>query len=102
MSNRLRLGVNIDHVATIRNARGGDHPDPVRAAIMAARAGADGIAVHNSHAAAYALVAYQTAYMKAHHPAAFMAANMSALCQTLVSIESDAWMPCLRRAWAGG
>src|SRR5688572_32846003 len=42
----LRLGVNIDHVATIRNARGGDHPDPVRAAIMAARAGADGITAH--------------------------------------------------------
>ena len=38
-----RLGVNIDHVATIRNARGGDHPDPVRAAEAAVRAGADGI-----------------------------------------------------------
>jgi hypothetical protein len=35
VSKRLRLGVNIDHVATIRNARGGDHPDPVRAAILA-------------------------------------------------------------------
>jgi pyridoxine 5-phosphate synthase len=46
MSSRLRLGVNIDHVATIRNARGGDHPDPVRAAIMAAAAGADGITAH--------------------------------------------------------
>ena len=46
MNNRLRLGVNIDHVATIRNARGGDHPDPVRAAIMAAEAGADGITAH--------------------------------------------------------
>ena len=46
MSNRLRLGVNIDHVATIRNARGGNHPDPVRAAVMAARAGADGITAH--------------------------------------------------------
>ncbi|MBA3730728.1 MAG: pyridoxine 5'-phosphate synthase [Sphingomonas sp.] len=46
MSARLRLGVNIDHVATIRNARGGDHPDPVRAAIMAAAAGADGITAH--------------------------------------------------------
>ena len=46
MSSRLRLGVNIDHVATIRNARGGDHPDPVRAAIMAAEAGADGITAH--------------------------------------------------------
>jgi len=42
----LRLGVNIDHVATIRNARGGDHPDPVRAALMAAAAGADGITAH--------------------------------------------------------
>jgi pyridoxine 5-phosphate synthase len=42
----LRLGVNIDHVATNRNARGGDHPDPVRAAILAARAGADGITAH--------------------------------------------------------
>ena len=46
MTSRLRLGVNIDHVATIRNARGGDHPDPVRAAIMAAEAGADGITAH--------------------------------------------------------
>src|SRR3954453_2485133 len=43
---RLRLGVNIDHVATIRNARGGDHPDPVRAAQIAADAGADGITAH--------------------------------------------------------
>lgn len=42
----LRLGVNIDHVATIRNARGGPHPDPVRAAHMAAAAGADGITAH--------------------------------------------------------
>ncbi|MGF1549714.1 MAG: pyridoxine 5'-phosphate synthase [Sphingomonadaceae bacterium] len=42
----LRLGVNIDHVATIRNARGGDHPDPVRAAIIAAQAGADGVTAH--------------------------------------------------------
>lgn len=42
----LRLGVNIDHVATIRNARGGDHPDPVRAAEVAAAAGADGITAH--------------------------------------------------------
>lgn len=42
----LRLGVNIDHVATIRNARGGDHPDPVRAARLAADAGADGITAH--------------------------------------------------------
>ena len=44
--NRLRLGVNIDHVATIRNARGGGHPDPVRAARLAAAAGADGITAH--------------------------------------------------------
>jgi pyridoxine 5-phosphate synthase len=43
---RLRLGVNIDHVATIRNARGGRHPDPVRAARLAAQAGADGITAH--------------------------------------------------------
>jgi pyridoxine 5-phosphate synthase len=43
---RLRLGVNIDHVATIRNARGGRHPDPVRAARLAAAAGADGITAH--------------------------------------------------------
>jgi len=42
----LRLGVNIDHVATIRNARGGDHPDPVRAALLAVNAGADGITAH--------------------------------------------------------
>lgn len=42
----LRLGVNIDHVATIRNARGGPHPDPVRAARLAAQAGADGITAH--------------------------------------------------------
>ncbi len=43
---RLRLGVNIDHVATIRNARGGAHPDPVKAALVAAEAGADGITAH--------------------------------------------------------
>lgn len=42
----IRLGVNIDHVATVRNARGGKHPDPVRAAKMAAKAGADGITAH--------------------------------------------------------
>ncbi|MEL6375348.1 MAG: pyridoxine 5'-phosphate synthase, partial [Pseudomonadota bacterium] len=42
----MRLGVNIDHVATVRNARGGDHPDPVRAALAAAKAGADGITAH--------------------------------------------------------
>ncbi len=43
---KLRLGVNIDHVATIRNARGGDYPDPVRAAELAIAAGADGITAH--------------------------------------------------------
>jgi pyridoxine 5-phosphate synthase len=42
----LRLGVNIDHVATLRNARGGKHPDPVRAALEAIAAGADGITAH--------------------------------------------------------
>src|SRR5688500_13137690 len=42
----LRLGVNIDHIATIRNARGGRHPDPVRAAMVAIEAGADGITAH--------------------------------------------------------
>jgi len=42
----LRLGVNIDHVATIRNARGGDHPDPVRAARIVAACGGDGITAH--------------------------------------------------------
>ena len=46
MPEHLRLGVNIDHVATIRNARGGRHPDPVRAARLAAEAGADGITAH--------------------------------------------------------
>jgi pyridoxine 5-phosphate synthase len=46
INRRLRLGVNIDHVATIRNARGGPHPDPVRAARLAAAAGADGITAH--------------------------------------------------------
>jgi pyridoxine 5-phosphate synthase len=45
-SRRLRLGVNIDHVATIRNARGTAYPDPVRAALMAQEAGADGITAH--------------------------------------------------------
>ena len=43
---RLRLGVNVDHVATIRNARGGGHPDPVRAAKLAIAAGCDGITAH--------------------------------------------------------
>ena len=42
----IRLGVNIDHVATVRNARGGDNPDPVRAAKLAIEAGADGITAH--------------------------------------------------------
>ncbi len=46
MGSPLRLGVNIDHVATIRNARGGAHPDPLRAAMMAAASGADGITAH--------------------------------------------------------
>lgn len=46
MSNALRLGVNIDHVATIRNARGGEHPDPVRAAEIVAAVGGDGITAH--------------------------------------------------------
>ena len=46
MRRALRLGVNIDHVATIRNARGGPDPDPVRAAKLAAKAGADGITAH--------------------------------------------------------
>jgi pyridoxine 5-phosphate synthase len=45
-TNRLRLGVNIDHVATVRNARGGGLPDPVRAAHLAIAAGADGITAH--------------------------------------------------------
>ena len=43
---KLRLGVNIDHVATVRNARGSAYPDPVRAAILAQNAGADGITAH--------------------------------------------------------
>ena len=46
MPERLRLGVNIDHVATLRNARGGSHPDPVDAALAAQAAGADGITAH--------------------------------------------------------
>jgi pyridoxine 5-phosphate synthase len=46
LTSGLRLGVNIDHVATIRNARGEDHPDPVRAAGIVARAGGDGITAH--------------------------------------------------------
>jgi pyridoxine 5-phosphate synthase len=46
MTAPLRLGVNIDHVATVRNARGSGYPDPVRAALLAAEAGADGITAH--------------------------------------------------------
>ncbi|GAA0738325.1 pyridoxine 5'-phosphate synthase [Sphingomonas japonica] len=46
MTHHLRLGVNIDHVATVRNARGSGYPDPVRAALLAAEAGADGITAH--------------------------------------------------------
>jgi pyridoxine 5-phosphate synthase len=46
MSGQLRLGVNIDHVATVRNARGSEYPDPVRAAKLAEEAGADGITAH--------------------------------------------------------
>jgi len=46
VNQHLRLGVNIDHVATIRNARGGDHPDPWRAVEIVEQAGGDGITVH--------------------------------------------------------
>jgi len=46
MTRPLRLGVNVDHVATVRNARGIEHPDPVRAALLAVEAGADGITAH--------------------------------------------------------
>lgn len=46
IKNKVRLGVNIDHVATIRNARGGAHPDPIAAAILAQKSRADGITVH--------------------------------------------------------
>jgi pyridoxine 5-phosphate synthase len=46
MTHRVRLGVNIDHVATIRNARGVSYPDPMRAAIVALEAGADGVTAH--------------------------------------------------------
>jgi pyridoxine 5-phosphate synthase len=46
LSRHLRLGVNIDHVATVRNARGAGYPDPVRAGLLAANAGADGITAH--------------------------------------------------------
>jgi pyridoxine 5-phosphate synthase len=46
MTHPLRLGVNIDHVATVRNARGAGYPDPVRAGLLAAAAGADGITAH--------------------------------------------------------
>jgi pyridoxine 5-phosphate synthase len=46
IANKIRLGVNIDHIATIRNARGGSHPDPVDGAILAQKNGADGITIH--------------------------------------------------------
>ena len=46
MTGKLRLGVNIDHVATLRNARGSAWPDPLRAALLAEAAGADGITAH--------------------------------------------------------
>jgi len=46
LSGHIRLGVNIDHVATVRNARGAGYPDPVRAGLLAAEAGADGITAH--------------------------------------------------------
>ncbi|MEL7544369.1 MAG: pyridoxine 5'-phosphate synthase, partial [Pseudomonadota bacterium] len=42
----MRLGLNIDHVATVRNARGGPHPDPMRAVLLAEKAGVDGITAH--------------------------------------------------------
>ncbi|HCK32129.1 MAG TPA: pyridoxine 5'-phosphate synthase, partial [Rhodospirillaceae bacterium] len=42
----IRLGLNIDHVATLRNARGGEHPNPLNAALLACQSGADGITVH--------------------------------------------------------
>ena len=45
-SKRIRLGVNIDHIATIRNARGGTHPSPVFGAMIAQKYGADGITLH--------------------------------------------------------
>ena len=44
--NKIRLGVNIDHVATVRNARGESYPDPLRAAILAQKSGADSITIH--------------------------------------------------------
>ena len=43
---KKRLGVNIDHVATIRNARGEDHPNPLRAALLAEKSGADSVTIH--------------------------------------------------------
>ena len=46
MISKIKLGVNIDHVATIRNARGGMHPDPVKAALIAQNTGADNITAH--------------------------------------------------------
>jgi len=47
MRKRIRLGFNIDHVATVRNARGDDYPSPINAAIIAQKNGADSITVHN-------------------------------------------------------
>ena len=44
--NKIRLGVNIDHIATIRNARGENYPDPLKAAIIAEKSGADSITIH--------------------------------------------------------
>ncbi len=44
--NKIKLGVNIDHVATVRNARGELYPDPLRAAILAQKSGADSITIH--------------------------------------------------------
>ena len=46
MNSKLKLGINIDHVATIRNARGGLHPDPIKAALIAEDSGADNITAH--------------------------------------------------------
>ena len=44
--NKIKLGVNIDHVATVRNARGGNYPDPLQAALLAQKYGADSITIH--------------------------------------------------------
>jgi pyridoxine 5-phosphate synthase len=64
------LGVNVDHVATVRQARGGDNPDPVRAAILAQSAGADGITAHLREGPA--------AYLRRRHRAAVESADDSA------------------------